>query len=396
MTQISHTMAKRSGLFRFALHERNLEYRQTGFFLADLLVGAAIGSVLVASLGGLALVSEIKFNRNALENQNLQLKWSRSLAFITNEAQQAHWISTVPSLPLGYPCSGGTPTNPLVLDGPPSPDNPAVPSWRVVYGVRSNGTNSTQWKGVNRLVRCGPSFETTARDDQPLNQATTTDVVEAAVNANLNSESGYQETFITDQLPKIANITCPTDNTPGTCQQPFDVKLFNSSGTRDRSALINLFLSRGEGHLFPPSSKDRFHAQLYAFRTPGLSPTADSRCQTATNSLGNAEPQNLSACQTNREDSSSRQIINKSYNIPTGSGTYRINSCGPTCDGPFVTDVNEMIYLNAPFSTFSTIQFAANDKRPCNRQSCYLAGDGSRIQIFDGNMLIFTDRVIRL
>lgn len=368
---------------------------ERGIFLADLLVGAAIGTVLVASLGGLALISELKFNRNALENQNLQLKWSRSLAFMTNEAQQAHWISTVPSLPLGYPCSGGTPSNPLVLDGPPRPDNPEIPTWRIVYGVRANGSNSTQWKGVNRLVRCGPAFEDTARDDRPQQQSTSADVMEAAVSANLNSEGSYAETFITDQLPKIADIACPTSNTPGTCQQPFDVKLF-LRGTRDRSALVNLFLSRGDGLLYPPSNLGRFHAQLSAFRSPSWTSSPDARCTTETNSLGNSEPKDLTACQTIREDSSNRRVTNKSYNITKGLGSYRINACGPNCDGPLITDVNEIIFLNEPFSSYSTIQYSASDSSPCNRQSCYLEGNGQRVQIFDGNMLIFTDRFLRL
>jgi len=367
-----------------------------GFFLADLLVGAAIGSVLVASLGGLALISEIKFNRNALENQNLQLKWSRSLSFISNEAQQARMIGTVASLPLGYPCSGSIPANPLVLDGPPRADNPAVPTWRIVYGVRSNGNNSTQWTGVNRLVRCGPAFEEIARDDQPQQQTATSNIVEAAVSANLDSAGGYQETFITDQLARAADIPCPTANTPGTCRQPFDVKLFSPSATRDRSALVNLFLSRGDGNVFPEISRGRFHIQLFAFRSPSFSPIADARCLTANDALGNAEPGNLGACQTSREDSSFRRVINKSYNIPFGSGDYRINGCGPTCDGPLVTDVNELIYLNAPFSSFPTMQYSATDTRPCSRQSCFLGGDAQYVQIFDGNVFIFTDRIVRL
>ncbi len=372
---------------------------EKGVFLADLLVGAAIGSVLVASLGGLALISELKYNRNAIENQNLQLKWSRSLAFMTNEAQQAHWISTEPSLPLGYPCSGSTPSNPLVLDGPPSPDNPEIPTWRIVYGVRGNGTNSTQWKGVNRLVRCGPSFEATARDDRPQQQSTTSDVMEAAVSANLNSDGSYTETLITDQLPEFADIGCPNNNTPGTCKQPFDVRLF-SLGTRDRSALVNLFLRRGDGLLYPnPSptrSGGRFHTQLSAFRTPSWTSIPDDRCLTQINALGNAEPIDLTACQTTREDSSNRRVTNKMYNISRGVGNYRINACGLTCDGPLNTDVNETIFLNAPYSSFTTFQYSATDSSPCNRQSCYIEGNGQRVQIFDGNMLIFTDRFIRL
>jgi hypothetical protein len=368
-----------------------------GFVLADLLVGAAIGSVLVASLGGLALISEVKYNRKALNNQNLHLKWSRSLAFITNEAQQAHWISTVPSLPLGYPCSGGTPANTLVLDGPPSSDDPAVPTWRIVYGVRSNGSNSTQWKGVNRLVRCGPPFEHTARDDQPDQQTTGTDVEAASVSANLSSNERYQETFIADQLPTIAPIACPTSNTPGTCMQPFDVKLFNTRGIRDRSALVNLFLSRGDGQLFPIDSRGRFHTQLFAFRAPGVTSSADARCVTQTNSVtGNAEPIDSAACLSFADDSSSRRIHRKTYNLAGATGAYRINSCGPTCDGPLDADVNEMVHFDALSTSFPTLQYSATDTRPCSRQSCYISGNGLSVQIFDGNMLIFTDRFIRL
>jgi hypothetical protein len=406
-----HHLSPTSSVYKSNRSRPALKAKHTGgeaaFFLPDLLVGAAIGSLLVASLGGLALISEIRYNRNALASQNLHLKWSRSLAFISNEAQQAHWISTEPSLPMGYPCSGGTPANTLVLDGPPRPDNPAIPTWRIVYGVRANGTDSKQWKGVNRLVRCGPSFESKAREDSVQQETASSDLAEAAVRANLSSGEGYQETFLTDQLAPDANVACPNPNDPGTCQQPFHVRLFNSRGERDRSALINLFLKIDGGAIFPLESSGRFHAQLFAFRAPGFSTTADPSCLVQVDpsaGTGNAEPPNIQQCQTQPPltgqpilaDSSSRRINNKSYNISTGSGSYRINACGPTCDGPLTTDVNDIIYLNAPFSDYTTMQFSPTDTRPCGRQSCFLNGNGQRVHIFDGNVLVFTDRVVRL
>jgi hypothetical protein len=365
------------------------------FGIVDLIVGTSVGIILVGAIGGLALVSDLKVNRDVEVNQTLRDTWSRTLAFISNEAQQSYWISNVVEGPAGYPCAGGAPENPLVLDGPPNPANPTMPMWRVVYGVRSNALNPTQWRGVNRLVRCGPPFERIARDDSPL-QTRAEALRAAAIGGNLSYTETYAETFITDQLPRTTEIACPVAGIPGPCRQPFYVRLFNTQGTRDRDAQVNLFLSRPTGQTYPPPANVGFHVQIRANRNPGFDILGNPSCVTQADSWGNEEPNNPSICQVVIQDSSRRQNIMREYNLSSADGNYRINACGPTCNAPRVTDVTEVIYIKGLYDDFTTKQYAANDSRPCTRRSCFLSSSRQTLQIFDGNLIVFYDRLLRL
>ena len=378
--------------FRSTRSSKDLE----AFGLVELMIGTVMGIILVGSIGGLALVSELKVNRDAEVNQTMRDNWSRTLALISNEAQQAFWISNVVGPPTGYPCAGGAPENPLVLDGPPNPANPTAPIWRVVYGVRSNAANPNQWRGVNRLVRCGPPFERIARDDAP--QQTRTEALRAAaVGGNLSFAENYEETFVTDQLPRRTEIPCPVASIPGPCMQPFHARLFNTGGTRDRDAQVNLFLSRATGQTYPPAANVGFHIHIRAMRNPGFDVIGNPSCVTQTDSLGNAEPNNLNnVCETSVLDSSKRRNITREYNLSSADGNFRINACGTTCNSPRVTNVIEVVYLRGLYDDFTTKQYAANDARPCSRSSCFVSSPRQSLQIFDGNVLVFYDRILRL
>jgi hypothetical protein len=378
--------------FRSTRPSKDLE----AFGLVELMIGTVMGIILVGSIGGLTLVSDLKVNRDAEVNQTMRDNWSRSLALIANEAQQAFWISNVVGAPTGYPCAGGAPDNPLVLDGPPNPANPTAPIWRVVYGVRSNAADPNQWRGVNRLVRCGPPFERIARDDTP--QQTRTEALRsAAVGGNLSFTENYEETVVTDQLPRRTEIPCPVASIPGPCMQPFYVKLFNLGGTRDRDAQVNLFLSRATGQTYPPAANVGFHIHIRALRNPGFDVIGNPSCTTQTDSLGNQEPNFLNnICQTTTYDSVKRRNITREYNLSNADGNFRINSCGPTCNSPRVTNAIEIVYLRGLYDDFTTKQYAANDSRPCSRSSCFLSSPRQSLQIFDGNVVVFYDRILRL
>lgn len=377
--------------FRPTVHPRK---GSAAFSLVELIVGATIGAVLIGSIGGLALISEMRYNRNSVVSQTLRDSWSRSLAFITNEASQAYWIRTTVTSPPGYPCSGGAPQNPLVLDGPPNPANPSQPMWRVVYGVRNNEDNPSQWRGVNRLVRCGPPFERIARNDAD-EQMRAEALRAAALGGNLSFSDEYQETFITDQLPAVAEIPCP-GAVSGPCMQPFFAKVFNPRGSVDREAQVNLFLSRSSGRTFPPTTSNSFHALIRVNRNPGFDMAGNSNCITSEDALGNQVPKNLQACRRSFLDSLNRQIILTQYDLTSATGNLRINGCGRDCDGPQISDTNEIVYLAGRYDDFDTKQFSSGDKRPCSRKSCYLKGKSQTLQIYDGNMLIFYDRILRL
>ncbi|MEB3335720.1 MAG: type II secretion system protein [Cyanobacteriota bacterium] len=382
--------------------------RLPAFTAIEMLVGATVSVILVGSLGALALISELRMGREAEVNQSLRDTWGRTMAFIANEAQQSYWIRTnltpLPDITSGYPCTGNPPDNLLVLDGPPNPTNPTAPTWRVVYGVRENKTTEKDWRGFNRLVRCGPPFELISRDK------TTGDALPAALRAaalagNLSYTEASTETVIADQLAESKEIPCPTPpkegtSLPGNCYQPFQARVFDYVAGRDRDAQLSLFLSRRTGSLYPPASFPAFHTQIRASRNPGFDVNGNSSCNTVLDSSGsgNQVPSNTSACETNLPDhSSGRKIVLKEFNLPNVAGTYTINGCGVDCDGPEKTDINEVIFLKGNYDAFTTKQFSSSDStRACSRKSCYLSNGIQNVQIYDGNLLVFYDRILRL
>jgi hypothetical protein len=372
-----------------------------GFVAIDMLVGTALTILVVGALGAIALVSELRASRDIEVNQSLRDSWSRTLAFISNEAQQAYWLRTSITDSVGYPCTGqSAPENPLVLDGPPNPANPSAPIWRVVYGVKSNADSpSGEWRGVNRLVRCGPPFERIAREDAP--QEKRAEALRAAALAgNLSYTESSTETVITDQLPKISVIPCPTSTSTkpisGSCYQPFQARLFDTAAGRDRDAQVSLYLSRDSGSLYPSSSTVApFHIQIRANRNPGFDANGNPDCITQVDSWGNQEPPNPSLCTLSFWDSTRRLNTIKEYNIPNSAGNYRINACGSSCDGPRLSSVTEMIYLKGNFDDF-TKSFSATSSLPCSRKSCYLSNGVQNLQIYDGDIVVFYDRIMRI
>lgn len=370
------------------------------FIAVDLVLGAAVAILVVGALGGVALISELRMARDAEVTQSLRDKWGRTLQLITNEANQAYWLRTSLQTDPGYPCTGTAPENPLVLDGPPDPASPGRPIWRVVYGVRTNPPNSENWRGATRLVRCGPPFERVARDDTP--QARRAAALRAAaLGGNLSYSEPYTETVITDQMPAVSQIPCPqlpANAVSAPCFQPFYPRLFDTSSTRDRDAQVNLFLGRGAGLNYPPAFYPGFHAQIRANRNPGFNTTGSPACTTSTDSFGNQEPPVGNPClyDSPSGDSSRRRVTLKEYNLSNSSGDLRINACGPSCEAARLTDVIDVIFLRGNFDDFTVKQFSAADNRPCTRKSCYLSNGSQNVQIYDGNMVVFYDRIMRL
>jgi hypothetical protein len=375
------------------------------FSSMDLILGTFISVVLVGSLGGVALISELRFARDSEVNQSLRDTWGRTLAFITDEAEHAYWIRTSITTPPGYPCGATAPSQPLVLDGPPNPADPSVPIWRVVYGVKANSANDPDWRGVNRLVRCGPPFEEIARNNTP-QEKRTAELLTAASSGNLSITKENVESVIADQLPAIATIRCPASTTPipGTCTQPFQARLFDSGSNRDRDAQVNLFLSRsGNASTYPPPTLPGFHTQIRANRNPGFDVNGNPKCITTTDaSTGNQEPPAVTVvarntdCEYYSTDSTFRRTTIKEYNL-TEDGEFRINASCVDCDSPRATDITDVVFLKGTYDSFSTKQFSLSDStRPCSRKSCYLSNGKQKVQIYDGNMVVFLDRILRL
>jgi hypothetical protein len=368
--------------------------RSGAFTLIELVIGASLSVVVVGSLAALALLAELRLGENAEVSQNLRDSWGRTLNFISDEAHNASWIRTDLPSSITYPstCNGGVaPTNLLVLEGPPDTrDDPTKPLWTVIYGVRSNpGTGG--WRGHNVLVRCGPPLR-----DTPPATTTAADLQAAAEEGNLVISRGgsdgklsftnYQEMVITDQLAQ--------DN-------PFQVVLYDITSGRDRNARLSLFLSRRQGQTYPPPDTFQgYHTQIRANRNPGIDILGDPNCVTTLNSdTNNAEPPK--GCQPiTTVDGLLRRNSIKEYNLPA-TGTFTVNRCGKKgdgCEGPASIENIDVVFLKGRYDDFkkNKLQFDQNNNKPCSRTRCYLTNGSQTVTIYDGDVLVFYDRIVHL
>lgn len=368
-------MNPRLRLFPMAAMPRAPKHREDAFTLVELLIGAALSVIVVSSLAAVALIAELRMGREAEVNQSLRDHWGRTLAFINNEAQQAYWIRTTAD---AWPCGGeGIPEGDvLVLEGPPNPATNGTPSWTVAYGVRANGS-STEWRGFNRLVRCGPPFLATPRGD-----GTPAERRAASLAGNLDYTATPTESVIADQLAQ-------TD--------PFQTQLDDPSLQRSRDAELSLFMSRRTGLSYPPEKTlgTTFQTQLRANRNPGFDVNGNPACNTSTVD-GSEEPNLSGSCPLmSLKDAQGRPSFIKEYNLPA-SGTLTVNGCGENCIGPRSTTTVDVVFLKGNIADF-TKQFSEyNVSDPCSRNSCYVSNGKQNVQIYDGNVLVFYDGIVRL
>jgi type II secretory pathway pseudopilin PulG len=138
-------------------------HRDSGFSLVELMIVAGLTAVVLAGLGALALVSDVKVGRRMNSIQEAQEQWGRSVIFIKNEVADASTLSSGPLASADYPCNGELPDPALVLKGPLKPDK--TPYWTVIYGVRNRAVGEEGlYRGPKLLVRCGPQPLASARN----------------------------------------------------------------------------------------------------------------------------------------------------------------------------------------------------------------------------------------
>jgi type II secretory pathway pseudopilin PulG len=131
-----------------------LNARCSGFSLVELMIVAGLTAVVLAGLGGLILVSDVKLGRRSNSNsiQEAQEQWGRAVTFIQNEAADAASLSTA----LSTSCDSVVINSVLVLDGS-----------NIIYGVRGPTANEVGlYRGPNLLIRCGPFPGETAPQTQ--------------------------------------------------------------------------------------------------------------------------------------------------------------------------------------------------------------------------------------
>jgi hypothetical protein len=137
--------------------------RCNGFSLVELMIVGGLTAVVIAGLGALTLISDVRLGRRSNSNsiQEAQEQWGRAVNFIQNEvADDAASLSVSP----GDRCDGHDLDPRLVVN--------IAPARSIVYGVRERTENEVEaglYRGPNLLVRCGPPpGETTPRSETVL------------------------------------------------------------------------------------------------------------------------------------------------------------------------------------------------------------------------------------
>ncbi|MFN9989291.1 MAG: hypothetical protein ACK549_03455, partial [Cyanobacteriota bacterium] len=180
-------------------------------------------------------------------------------------------------------------------------------------------------------------------------------------------------------------------------------QLYAHSHAQDRDGHLSLFRSRRTGASYPPPGMlaSAFHTQLRANRNPGFDVTGNPACLTTTDADGNQQPNSAACPSMPLKDSLGRTTYIKEFNLPS-AGTFTVNGCNPNsgCLGPKSSSTIDVIFLKGNFADFTTRQFAApgqaNATGPCSRTSCWLSNGSQNVQIYDGNVLVFYDQILRL
>lgn len=126
--------------------------KNNGFTLIELLLSSVLGAIVLASLGGLLLISEIKVTKSAIESQNIRddmrQAWQLIVRELANSAQVRNSLGD--------------------LEIPSSCDNPGEVKfvivgkggdWFSIYSTMDIDKGSTEWYGPKVLVRCGHPYD---------------------------------------------------------------------------------------------------------------------------------------------------------------------------------------------------------------------------------------------
>ena len=171
--------------------------RANGFSLVELLIVAGLTAVMVAGLGALSLVSDVKVGRRINSIQEAQEQWGRAVIFMRNEVAEAGTLETGPLSSADYPCNGDIPDPVLVLKGP-NINNPVTPAWTIIYGVRNRaGGEEGLYRGPKLLIRCGPQPRQSARNPPDLEK----EAIYGKLDENEVNVSPQKQTVLLDRLP---------------------------------------------------------------------------------------------------------------------------------------------------------------------------------------------------
>jgi type II secretory pathway component PulJ len=312
--------------------------RGGAYTLVELLVGVALGSIVLGALGGALLVSTTKVSRTINTDLNSKDSLNRAVALMRDEISNAGIILTNYSVPTGQgnACQG---SNQLYLRRAPNTvicyNSLAINSRSVTPAVPATGDRP--WSGPCALVRNGPAY--TANGDLDTSRQNITQVV----------------------LDRLV-------------------------GCSPASAALALSVT-GSGVSGSPISRD---VDVTINQANGI--TTKFSARSASNPL-NAGNDLYSSCSgSGAAVPLCSESPNERHFMPT------MNTTGATCASTDCKpDKENIFYFKSPLSAY-TLQSSSTSNDPCTRDSCYvlLNSTNASVQLNSNvDVLVFADQELR-
>jgi len=312
---------------------------QHGFTLVELLVGVALGSIVMSSLGALMMLSEVRVSANIQRNLDVKDAVNRATDLMRREATFSSFIAAgSPFLAVGASpldnCVGATPirftqrnnVNDICYKAVAPSDLPAV--YQAIY------------KGPCVLVRIGPPYKP---------------------NGDLDSSAASNVQVLIDGLAKLTS-SC------GSTSGAFRVNLGSLSLVTSTTTPIN----RNADITITMDSPRVSYG--FSVRTPS-NPTYDGNALydlcTTTSFLGCAQQANS---------------VTYHYKPFMNSTTELIDYTKPSKENLF--------YFKYPYSEYTLS--ADSGTGTCTYSQCYVSRNGAAVKMINVDGLIFADKEIRV
>jgi len=313
---------------------------QHGFTLVELLVGVALGSIVMSGLGALMMLSEVRVSANIQRNLDVKDSINRATDLMRREATFSSIIEAgSPFLPIGATtlddCEGATPirftqrrnVNPICYKAVAVTDLPAV--YQPIY------------KGPCVLVRLGPPYNP---------------------NGDLDSSAASNVQVLIDGLAK-PRASC------GSPSGAFRVSLGSLSLVTSATTPINRNADITITMASPPVS---YGFSVRSASNPAYDGNALYDKCTTLSEFGCAAPE--------------KNFVTYHYKPFMNSTTEEISNT--------TSSKENLFYFKHPYSEYTLS--ADSGTGACTYSQCYVSRDGAAVKMINVDGLIFADKEIRV
>lgn len=340
-----------------------------GFSLAELIIATSLVGVVVLFIGSI-VTSQLRQNASQESRQRLVEEWSQTAEFIESElflAERAYIVDSNTSgsdilTTLGNACNF-TPENVKLGLAFSEVGQSAL------YSVEPLTIEETsKWKGPFVLKRCGPLNTADGRfTGQP------------------------RSTIIIGSLSKSTSFSAERGvNSLGESKATRDISmnLEISTGSLDYSGTFG-----GQARVSPSYNLIRDEVTTGSSCSLSTSTTA-LLCGSGTLTFDTSATGN---CPEYTGSSTSRAGIAATYNCYLSRVRQFYPTDSATIIGTTESGKEDAVFFNLPLSAYTiTGQTVNGVSYPCSRTLCVVSGDNKTVTIYDGDVLVFSDRELRI